>query len=96
MKERRPAPVLGNRGEERQSGYNQLVTKEHKMETVKFHGKRIRLPWSSWEKAGVEISPEGLHCRGVTFSPANIDLMLWKASFYDRGMKQKFHGITNP
>ena len=62
------------------------------METVKFNGNRITLPWHEWE--GIEISPEGIHCRGVTFSPANIDLMLWKASFYDRGMKQKFHGIT--
>lgn len=52
---------------------------------IKFNGKRIQLPWDNW--AGVEISPEGIHTAKGTFSPSEIELLQWKANFYDRGKR---------
>ena len=50
-----------------------------------FDGKRIKLPWSNWE--GFEISPEGLHTSRGLLTPANIDLLFFKAAYYDRGLR---------
>ena len=71
------------------------VKKEPDMKTVKFVGSKIILPWIGWQD--VTISPEGIHTRRGIFNPAQIDLILWKASFYDRGHRSRDwdHVITN-
>ena len=55
------------------------------MTTIKFNGNRIQLPWSNWST--VEISPEGLHTSKGIFRPGDIELLLWKANFYDRARR---------
>ena len=52
---------------------------------MEFNKKRVRLPWSNWES--VEISPDGIHTTKGTFKPCDIELLLWKANFYDRGRR---------
>jgi len=52
---------------------------------MEFNGKRIKLPWRNWDT--VEISPEGIHTTKGTFKPCDIELLLWKANFYDRGKR---------
>lgn len=51
--------------------------------SVKFEGRRIRLPWERW--AHVEISPEGIHTTKGLIRPDELELLRWKANFYDRG-----------
>ena len=53
--------------------------------TIIFEGDLVRFPWAGWE--GVSISPAGLHTKRGILSIAEIDLLFWKASFYDRGMR---------
>ncbi len=48
-----------------------------------FNGKWIKLPWKRWEH--VEISPDGIRTERGFFRPDEIDLLLWKASYYDPG-----------
>ena len=66
------------------------------METVKFQGIRIRLPWSGWD--GFEICPAGLITSRGLLSPATIDLLFFKAAYYDRGYRVRedaIHASTN-
>jgi len=49
---------------------------------VDFKG-RLQPPWPGWE--GIEISPEGIHTPRGTLRPDEIDLLFWKAAFFDRG-----------
>jgi hypothetical protein len=53
------------------------------MKDIEFRGNRIKLPWKGWEN--IEISPEGIHTHKGTISPAELELLFWKASYYDRG-----------
>ena len=50
-----------------------------------FEGDLVYLPWAGWE--GVAISPAGLHTKRGILSISEIDLLFWKASFYDRGLR---------
>jgi hypothetical protein len=59
-----------------------------KNKQIKFNGKKIKLPWNNWSL--VEISPEGIHTSKGVFSPNEIELLLWKAAFYDRGKRIKY------
>ena len=56
---------------------------------MEFHGKTIKLPWDKWSL--VEVSPEGIHTTKGIFTPNEIELLLWKASFYDRGKRDGFY-----
>jgi len=49
--------------------------------------KRVKIPWGNWET--VEISPEGIHTHKGVINPKELDLLLWKAAFYDRGLKTR-------
>lgn len=51
-----------------------------------FEKTRIKLPWRGWED--IEITPEGIHTPRGLLSPGELDLLFWKASFYDRGMRR--------
>lgn len=51
---------------------------------MKFRGQEIELPWERWR--GVRVTPETITTpRGRIIDPAALDLLLWKAAFYDRG-----------
>jgi hypothetical protein len=49
--------------------------------------KRVKIPWENWET--VEISPEGIHTYKGIINPKELDLLQWKAAFYDRGLKTR-------
>jgi len=50
---------------------------------MKFNGTRIRLPWRAW--SCYEISPEGIHTPKGLVRLDELELLQWKAGFYDRG-----------
>jgi len=50
---------------------------------MNFRGNRVRLPWAAW--AHVEISPEGIHTAKGLLRLDDLELLQWKAGFYDRG-----------
>jgi len=53
---------------------------------MKFRGQEIELPWERWR--GVRVTPETIQTpRGQIIDPAGLDLLLWKAAFYDRGKR---------
>lgn len=64
------------------------------MNRIKFNGRRIILPWQNWEH--VEISPEGIHTPKGVFNPSQIELLQWKAKFYDRARKISIDDIMGP
>ncbi len=58
---------------------------EFNKKKVLFDKKIIKLPWKKWR--AVEISPDGIHTSKGVISPSEIELLQWKASFYDRGKR---------
>jgi len=59
---------------------------------VKFEGREIELPWERWR--GVRVTPETIKTPGGrTIDPGQLDLLLWKAAFYDRGHRASFDSI---
>ena len=62
------------------------------MKNIKFNGNKISMPWAEWD--GIQISPKGIHTSRGLFSPSEIDLMMWKASFYDRGLRPRKEFMT--
>ena len=53
--------------------------------TIMVDDNLVHLPWAGW--GDVSISPAGLHTKRGILSIAEINLLFWKASFYDRGMR---------
>lgn len=49
-----------------------------------FNERLIKLPWQGWEF--FELSPEGIRTPRGFFSPAQLDVLLFKSAFYDRGL----------
>jgi len=51
---------------------------------MKFDGKWVGLPWQKFRN--VQVSPEGIRTfGGRVIDPQVLDLLVWKAAFYDRG-----------
>lgn len=56
---------------------------------MKFDGRHILLPWERWHD--VRISPDDITTSGGRIiDPQQLDLLLWKAAFYDRGRRVDF------
>ena len=49
---------------------------------MEFSGNKIKLPWKEW--GTVEISPEGIHTSKGLIKISELELLKWKANFYDR------------
>ena len=76
-------------------GYCRVSTEEQATEGVSldFSKERVQPPWPGWE--GIEISPEGIHTSRGLLKPTEIDLLSWKASFYDRGRRGSMRDVMN-
>jgi len=63
-------------------------------DTVKynFKGKWVSLPWRKWQD--VSVSPEWIRTGGgKLLDPSQLDTLIWKAAFYDRGERRNFPGV---
>jgi len=66
---------------------------KRKVASLEFNQERVKIPWPGWED--VSISPEGIHTNRGLLKITEIDLLFWKASFYDRGRRGTMRDIMD-